>query len=522
MNLQEITANIRLRNPWEAIDLGFAMVQQWWKSIYPPLAIITFGLATLIYLFTPTDYLWVASLIFWWLKPLYDRVVLHVVSRRLFNQDLNTWQVFKALPLLIWNTGFFQSLTFRRFSLSRGFNLSIWQLEQLRGSKRATRQKLLHKISHTHAAWLTIGLVLLEIILWVSLFGLLYLFLPEKTAQNFVTSLFGNDVEAETWVSVLDYFFYIAVVTLVHPFYIAASFSLYINRRTQLEAWDIELDFRKLSIRLSNLAKNSLGTIFISVFILASLNMHVPAYADTSNSAETQKAKKEITEILDKQRQAAEKSKEVIRETMRIKELNDRKKVKYWVPKKQAKSNKSNDQLESFLEPFAKIMGFIIEFGLWLLIAIGLILLIYFRDSWLQFFKRNKEPEIEEYQAPEVMFGMDVRPDSLPDDIVTEARKLWQENKPREALSLLYRGALIKLINQEQTKLQNSHTENDVLRVAKKTLNQSKHSYLTDLTSLWKQIAYAHRKPDEDQVFRLLDSWDSEFASLNSSGATDE
>jgi hypothetical protein len=148
MNLNEITANIRLRNPWEAIDLGFAMVQEWWKAIYLPLSIITVVIATLLYLATPMDKLWVAGLIFWWLKPLYDRVVLHIVSHKLFNNELNTWQVLKAIPSLIWNTGFFQSMTFRRLSLSRGFNLSIWQLEQLRGAQRVNRQSVL--LPHTH------------------------------------------------------------------------------------------------------------------------------------------------------------------------------------------------------------------------------------------------------------------------------------------------------------------------------------------------------------------------------------
>lgn len=514
MNLNEITADIRLRNSWEAIDLGFSMVQQWGKTIYLPLTIITFFIASLLYLVTPNDSLWIASLVFWWMKPLYDRVVLHVVSRRLFNQDLNTWQVIKALPSLIWNTGFFQSITFRRFSLSRGFNLPIWQLEQLRGGKRSSRQKLLHKMSHTQAAWLTIGLVFLEIILWVSLFGLLYLFLPEKTSQQFITSFFGNDIKSVEWISILEYVFYIVVVTLVHPFYIAASFSLYINRRTQLEAWDIELDFRKISIRLKALASNTLAVIMCSFFTLIILNINSPVYADKNESL-TNDNDPEITEILVEKRQSADKSKQVIRETMRVKELNDRKTVKYWLPKKKPKaSNTQNDALKALLEPFAKIMGFIIEFGLWILLVIGILLLIYFRDSWLRLFKLTTKTQSEEYQAPEVMFGMDVRPDSLPDDIVSAVRKLWEDKKPREALSLLYRGALIKLINQDQIQLQNSHTENDVLRVSKATLNEIKQSYLSDLTAAWKQIAYAHRSPDQDNVNRLLDLWHSEFASL--------
>jgi hypothetical protein len=42
------------------------------------------------------------------------------------------------------------------------------------------------------------------------------------------------------------------ITLLIEPFYIAANFGLYINRRTQLEAWDIELSFRKMAARLSN------------------------------------------------------------------------------------------------------------------------------------------------------------------------------------------------------------------------------------------------------------------------------
>ena len=32
MQLDQITANIRLRNPWEAIDLGFALIRHSWRE----------------------------------------------------------------------------------------------------------------------------------------------------------------------------------------------------------------------------------------------------------------------------------------------------------------------------------------------------------------------------------------------------------------------------------------------------------------------------------------------------------
>jgi hypothetical protein len=43
---------------------------------------------------------------------------------------------------------------------------------------------------------------------------------------------------------------YLAAVALVEPAYVAAGFALYLGRRTVLEGWDIELEFRRLSDRI--------------------------------------------------------------------------------------------------------------------------------------------------------------------------------------------------------------------------------------------------------------------------------
>jgi hypothetical protein len=38
---------------------------------------------------------------------------------------------------------------------------------------------------------------------------------------------------------------YAAVVLFLEPFYVAAGFAVYLNRRAQLEAWDIEQELRR-------------------------------------------------------------------------------------------------------------------------------------------------------------------------------------------------------------------------------------------------------------------------------------
>jgi hypothetical protein len=35
------------------------------------------------------------------------------------------------------------------------------------------------------------------------------------------------------------------VVLFLEPFYVAGGFALYLNRRAELEAWDIEQEFRR-------------------------------------------------------------------------------------------------------------------------------------------------------------------------------------------------------------------------------------------------------------------------------------
>ena len=37
---------------------------------------------------------------------------------------------------------------------------------------------------------------------------------------------------------------------LIEPFYVGAGFGLYLNRRTEIEAWDIEIVLRRLRARL--------------------------------------------------------------------------------------------------------------------------------------------------------------------------------------------------------------------------------------------------------------------------------
>ena len=140
----------------------------------------------------------------------------------------------------------------------------------------------------------------------------------------------------------------------------------------------------------------------------------------------------------------------------------------------------------------------------------GIIALYVFRKYWLPLLETNSNKN--QIEQPEILFGMDVTSESLPDDVVASARALWQAGKSRDALSLLYRSALILLITQEQLELKHSHTEGDIQRLSQKELSATRQGYFQQLTKQWVQIAYAHQQPNEAEMDYLLDNWEPDFA----------
>ena len=143
---------------------------------------------------------------------------------------------------------------------------------------------------------------------------------------------------------------------------------------------------------------------------------------------------------------------------------------------------------------------------LWIAVIVTIILALIYRETILAYLSPLRK-QTKKQSKPEVLFGLDIRPESLPEDIAGTARKLWQEGQAREALSLLYRGALVTLTHEDQLDIQASHTEGDILKLAKPTTQAERYTYLRTLTKLWQTIAYAHRTPSQVEVEPLFIGW---------------
>jgi hypothetical protein len=115
-------------------------------------------------------------------------------------------------------------------------------------------------------------------------------------------------------------------------------------------------------------------------------------------------------------------------------------------------------------------------------------------------------PRVEPYHPPPALFGMELAPETLPPDVGAAAAALARAGRLREALSLLYRGALSELVHRRRVRLLASHTEGDVLHLS------GEMPYLRKLIGAWRSCAYARRMPSTPEVERLADDYKAAFA----------
>jgi len=252
MNLDKLIIVLRQRNPWEAMDLGVKLMRVLWPVILFPWFILLSAVLIFALFMSYQKYWYFASLFIWWIKPVYESMILYILSRSIFAEYPSTSDVFSSISEWL-KTGILTTLFFWRLSPSRSFNMPVHQLEGLKGRDRKKRLLALHRVSGSHSMAITIIGVHFEYVLALTLYILIFYFAPD-TSVEFLKSMALNNEEETIWY-MLGIVIYGVVLFILEPFYIAAGFMLYLNRRTQLEGWDIELDFRKLSARIESQAE---------------------------------------------------------------------------------------------------------------------------------------------------------------------------------------------------------------------------------------------------------------------------
>lgn len=255
MRLDQISLRLRPRGAYEATDLGVRLLQQNARAVYRAwFAIVVPAMLLIISLQSIEP--WVPALMLWWLKPVYDRVVLYVLSRVVFGQRVTVADVSSAWRVWL-GSGLIGALTWRRLDLTRTFSLPVFMLEGLRGKARRQRIKVLQKNTRSEAVLTQLAYLHIDMAISIGAIALIAMLLPQYINLPIWSWVIGQDVpSAWTTVTLLTY---IAAVTVIEPLYVAAGFALYLNRRVQLEAWDIEISLRRAALAAEPRAATFVG-----------------------------------------------------------------------------------------------------------------------------------------------------------------------------------------------------------------------------------------------------------------------
>jgi len=515
MRLTDISVALRPRSTWEAMDLGVLLARRHAGLLLASWALVSLPLFALFSLLLWQSPSW-ALLLFWWLKPAYERLPLYILSHALFGDTPTLKQALKAWPRLL-KPQLLASLSWRRFSPTRSFDLPVLQLEGLSGQARSQRLVVLGQRDAAGATWLTLVGAHLEMALWFGLITLLYLLLPQQMTQDLDWQRLVNAAGGDwLWLEHLSNGLYALLLIVWEPVYVACGFTLYLNRRTALEAWDIELVFRRLRQRLSGVAY----ALLLGAGLLL-MQTPVPAWAAEAASSCAVPLADPVgpeAERLLQQPLTSKAAQDSIRALLDQPPFENRETVTRWRFGAENRPEKPADaqSLAELLKRFADLMSLwsslatvalFFEALLWATLFCLLALLVWRYRDWLNAFAaRLGLPRRRRRAAPAVLFGLEVAPESLPADVAGEAERLWAEH-PREALGLLYRALLSRLLHDFRLPLKGAHTEGEVLQLVLH-LNQAELGrFAQALTRHWQNLAYGHRLPPESLKRGLCEGW---------------
>ncbi|MEJ2452593.1 MAG: DUF4129 domain-containing protein [Candidatus Thiodiazotropha sp.] len=489
MDLAKIAVKLRPRNPWEGIDLGFMMAREWFLPLWLLWMISALPLMLLIGLM-PMELFW-KLLALWWLKPLYEPPLLYWMGRRMFGER-PSWRELRqawrrvALPQL------FANLTWRRLNPARSFVMPVSVLERLRAKARSERIRVLSRKSNA-ASWLTIIGIHFESIFQLGFFLLLAMLVPEELAGDLLQDFLLVSESVKEWGLLASA---LLAMSMVAPFYVAGGFALYLTRRSELEGWDIELGLRAMVHRQSKGLAAGLAALLLG----GALIWGMPA-------TPLQAAEQVEWQQVDRQQ-----VREAIQAVLSDEDFGREQEATRWrYIGEDSPDQEDGNLLRGWLSGFSQGLASISEALLWLAGGGILAYLLYWFIN-----NRNWNPAAfaasrNGRELPTEIAGLDLRPESLPDDPASEAERLIEAGDFRGALSLLYRAALSVLIHQHALEIPVGATEGECQGLVTRQLEATPAGCFSALTRVWLRLAYAHQPPERERALTLCREWRSCF-----------
>jgi len=254
----------------EASDAGLLIWRKNFSAFIPFFAVPFALFAIILRVILPDNYRYLSWIIIWLLKPLFDRLILHVISIRFFDQHAKLKQLLRGLGKTI-KRGLIGDLLWRRFTPYRSAMMPVRVLETNINSqaKYKERKKNLEKGGLLFCVFLTIWGMAVEAAL---LTGAAVFFI---SIFDLVTGQIVLILDNIKYLEILLFSAWCADLILVESIYVCMGFSLYINSRTETEGWDIEIIFKNIAEKFKTVKNAALA-----VFLLMFLTMPAVSHAD--------------------------------------------------------------------------------------------------------------------------------------------------------------------------------------------------------------------------------------------------
>ena len=553
MKLETLTVELRPRSSWEAMELGAALVRRHAGAIWKPWLLVTGVAFALLNLAAwAVGQIWLAWLLMWWLRPVFDRIPQYVLSRAVFGSVPGTAETLRAQLHWGWKP-MLGHLTWRRFSPMRAAMLPIDLLEGADPARLAERRRVIGGGVSGPAVLLTLACQHFLIALVLSAVLLVTLFVPNELlpeAARAAWAMLSEDPPAWALIA-LNAADWLAVA-FIEPFYVGAGFGLYLNRRTQLEAWDLEIAFRRMRKRLEAVGTTALLALALCLpmampaqasaddntcpFPEESVPAKTPAPVDAAQSAgendggnkkqtsgaqeaadaaSTATAKNEadsptLREIFGDDTAGHAGFEKAVGQAYRDPLLRPKLEQSTWERRdRDKKKDEKPDAKPPELAWLAGLFGFITEYGLWLLVgALVVVLLITAKRWWPWLLGGIAAPEPE--PAPVDMTHLE-HAEPLPPDIATVARRLWAQGQPRRALALLYRASVEAMTARIDAHPPPGATEADCLRLSRRLPEAEDREVFQRMVRIWQYAAYGQRLPDADDFETLVQTLAERF-----------
>ncbi|MEO7325544.1 MAG: DUF4129 domain-containing protein [Dokdonella sp.] len=519
MQLDGLTIALRTRAPWEAADLGIALVRTHAARIHAawilttlPIFVLLNAVACLL------GWAWLAALAMWWLKPLFDRIVLFVASRAVFGNIPSLRETLVAQRSWGWR-GVAPWLLWRRFHPGRAMLLSVDLLEGTTGAQRRERVRVLGRGGGSPNIMLTFIGLNLEAMLAISIVVLALMFVPTEFLPDSAKAVWHALVDNPPWWArvLLNFCGWIATA-IVEPFYIGAGFGLYLNRRMQLEGWDIELAFRRIAARLSPVLATAALVILALFAGSASLcaaqspatETHTQMPDDAAHGDKGNPDTKTVSTTLqdmfgDGFRDDGKAFEAAVKRAYAENDLSPKTRTFVWRPRHpDATEVTTPGDVPGWARAMGSALAFLVQNGLWIVLAVVLVLVILNHRRWLPWIS---DRFVHVRSADDVGVHDVAVTEPLPDDIPAAVRELLRQSRVRAALALLYRAGVERLSDVLGTSLPPGATEAECLRHSRRLHDPKYAALFARIVRAWQAAAYAQQPPPASDVEAMLVDW---------------